>query len=534
MDVLRGLFWLLLGAEYSVFRVLGRILKAPFTRKPKTFGSAAWAPLWKVILGGAWGGRGGIIVGKFRGRLLRYRGDGAVLCAAPMGSGKGVGIVIPNLIDYPGAVICTDPKGENAAITGDYRTKLGPVFKLDAITPEASAQFNPLDMVRLDTATEFDDALTLADLLVTPETLEAHWDTSSKNALAAIIMWVLHTRPPELRTLAAVGDLVSAEAHTLRDTFTLMAQSRWPSVANQGRDALRMLEHDEFLSVLSNTSKALKIWAADRIAGRLSARSDFDMMDVHRKVMTIYVMVPEDLLAVYGPFLRVMMGCAITALVRGKGLPRPKHKPLLLLDECQNLGRLDALARGVGYLREYARTLLIFQDFGRMRALYGDDGANSFKAASGAQIVFGVNDYQTARDFADVIGQTTVPTRSAGQSQANTDMLRRQDQHGVSEAGRYLIDGAEIMRMPWRKALVRLNTVRAPIYAGKVKYYRVWRWWGRYGVWRDRGNGPAPVAEPGSYQGGGAGPAAVPGYPATLPAGYPPALSPGPPAPGVS
>jgi type IV secretion system protein VirD4 len=536
MDVLRFIWWLLWGWDYSLRNVIGWVLSRAFNRKPKTFGSAEWASLWKVALGGAWGGRGGLIVGKFRGRLLRFKGDGAVLCAAPMGSGKGVGIVIPNLLDYPGAVVCTDPKGENAAITGNYRRKLGPVFKLDAITPETSAQFNPMDIVRLDAATEFDDALTLADLLVLPESSEAHWDTSAKNVLAACIMWVLRTRPPELRTLASVAELVSSEAHTLHDTFTLMAQSAWPSIASQGRDALRMLEHDEFLSVLSNTSKALKIWAADRIAGRLSARSDFDMMDLHRQTMTVYVMVPEELLAVYGPYLRVMMGCAITALVRGKGLPRPKHKPLLLLDECQNLGRLDALARGVSYLREYARTILIFQDFGRMRALYGEDGAQSFKAASGAQVVFSVNDYQTARDFADIIGQATVRARSAGQSQANTDLLRRHDQQGVSDAGRYLMDGSEIMRMPQRKALVRLNTVRAPIYAGKVKYYRVWRWWGRYGVWRESATDPAAVPEPPRGRAAVRAPAqaGAPVSPAIPPADRPPALSAAPPAPDAS
>ncbi|WP_271593077.1 type IV secretory system conjugative DNA transfer family protein [Bradyrhizobium sp. CCBAU 65884] len=34
-----------------------------------------------------------------------------------MGAGKGIGVVIPNLFDYCGSVVCTDIKGENSAIT---------------------------------------------------------------------------------------------------------------------------------------------------------------------------------------------------------------------------------------------------------------------------------------------------------------------------------------------------------------------------------------------------------------------------------
>ena len=52
-----------------------------------------------------------------------------MLVYAPMGSGKGVGIVVPNLLDYPGSIVCTDPKGENLAVTGRWRATLGPVAR---------------------------------------------------------------------------------------------------------------------------------------------------------------------------------------------------------------------------------------------------------------------------------------------------------------------------------------------------------------------------------------------------------------------
>ena len=63
-------------------------------------------------------GKRGPIVGKFGGRLLRFSDvEGSVGVFAPQGAGKGVGVVVPNLLTYAGSVICTDPKGENHAIT---------------------------------------------------------------------------------------------------------------------------------------------------------------------------------------------------------------------------------------------------------------------------------------------------------------------------------------------------------------------------------------------------------------------------------
>ena len=62
------------------------------------------------------------VAGEHHGRaFLGWAGDGHVLTVAPTRSGKGVGLVIPNLLHYPGSVIVIDPKGENYAVTHRYR-----------------------------------------------------------------------------------------------------------------------------------------------------------------------------------------------------------------------------------------------------------------------------------------------------------------------------------------------------------------------------------------------------------------------------
>jgi type IV secretion system protein VirD4 len=44
---------------------------------------------------------------------------------------QGRGTIIPNLLDYPGSVVCIDPKGENARITARHRARFGSVHVLD-------------------------------------------------------------------------------------------------------------------------------------------------------------------------------------------------------------------------------------------------------------------------------------------------------------------------------------------------------------------------------------------------------------------
>lgn len=47
------------------------------------------------------------------GTIIGFKGEGHVLTVAKTGAGKGVGVVVPNLLQYGGSVVVVDPKGEN-------------------------------------------------------------------------------------------------------------------------------------------------------------------------------------------------------------------------------------------------------------------------------------------------------------------------------------------------------------------------------------------------------------------------------------
>ena len=55
----------------------------------------------------------GVLLGRWRDGYLRHDGPEHVLCFAPTRSGKGVGLVVPTLLTWPGSAIVHDIKGEN-------------------------------------------------------------------------------------------------------------------------------------------------------------------------------------------------------------------------------------------------------------------------------------------------------------------------------------------------------------------------------------------------------------------------------------
>ncbi|TGU67234.1 conjugal transfer protein TraG, partial [Mesorhizobium sp. M1C.F.Ca.ET.144.01.1.1] len=82
---------------------------------------------------------------------LRHDGPEHVLCFAPTRSGKGVGLVVPSLLTWPGSAIVHDIKGENWQLTAGFRALHGRVLLFDPTNSRSSA-YNPLLEVQIGRA----------------------------------------------------------------------------------------------------------------------------------------------------------------------------------------------------------------------------------------------------------------------------------------------------------------------------------------------------------------------------------------------
>ena len=73
-----------------------------------------------------------IVVGRFKGKLLRMNETLSVLCCAPPGTGKTVGVVMPTIFNSPTmSIVVNDPKPELCYSTTGARAKVGPVFVIN-------------------------------------------------------------------------------------------------------------------------------------------------------------------------------------------------------------------------------------------------------------------------------------------------------------------------------------------------------------------------------------------------------------------
>jgi type IV secretory pathway TraG/TraD family ATPase VirD4 len=416
-----------------------------------------------------------------RGADPRFRQDGHVLTCAPTGAGKGIGAVIPNLLAYPGSAFVLDVKGENYAVTARARREAGQFVALIdpfGITGMPGHAMNWLDCLDPDDPDVVGRAGALADMLVvvTGES-EPHWNDTARDLLRGLLIYVAGL-PPERRTMAELRRIVTAPEDELADILTDMMADPDRGQRLPARAATAHLNRPdrERGSVLSTVGRHTA-WLDDpRLCAALE-RSDFELRDLKRQPMTVYLAMPPDRLRTCLGFVRGFIGLALDAITLTPG--RPAHRVAFFLDEFGQLGRMDRLADGITLLRGYGAQLWLFvQDLSQLKAVY--PRWQSFMANTTRQF-FGTADYDTARYISDALGQQTIAFETTSRSYQAGHGLKpgtRSSSRGEHLHGRPLLTPDEVMRLgptqpivmiagepPYR--LDRLNYLADPAYAGR-------------------------------------------------------------------
>jgi type IV secretion system protein VirD4 len=80
------------------------------------------------------------------------------------------------------------------------------------------------------------------------------------------------------------------------------------------------------------------------------AASDFDIRDITKKEMTVYVVLPPEYLDEHKRFMRLFINLAIRGISAGE---KPPYPILFILDEFYSLGRLSLMEKASGLLAGY-------------------------------------------------------------------------------------------------------------------------------------------------------------------------------------
>jgi type IV secretion system protein VirD4 len=436
-----------------------------------TYGSARWATRKEIRAAGLLD-PDGIVLGRFGQDYLRHHGPEHVLCVAPTRSGKGVGLVIPTLLTWPGSAIVHDIKGENWQLTAGWRARFSRVLLFDPTNP-LSAAYNPLLEVRRGDA-EVRDVQNVADILVDPEgALERrnHWEKTSHSLLVGAILHVLYAERD--KTLAGVASFLSDPKRPIETTLHAMMATRHlgdaphPVVASAARELLNKSENERS-GVLSTAMSFLGLYR-DPVVAKVTSRCDWrinDFVDGERPA-TLYLVVPPSDISRTKPLVRLVLNQIGRRLT--EELKVRNQRLLLMLDEFPALGRLDFFESALAFMAGYGlKSFLIAQSLNQIEKAYGPNHAILDNCH--VRVAFASNDERTARRVSDALGIAT--ELRAMQNYAGHRLSPWLGHLMVSrqETARPLLTPGEVMQLPPCDELVLVSGI-PPIRAHKARYY---------------------------------------------------------------
>jgi type IV secretion system protein VirD4 len=450
------------------------VLRAREARSAATYGSARWATRQEILAAGLTA-PDGVVLGKFERDYLRHDGPEHVLCFAPTRSGKGVGLVVPTLLTWPGSCIVHDIKGENWTLTSGFRAQHGRVLLFDP-TNSKSAAYNPLLEVRRG-EWEVRDVQNVADVLVDPEgSLERrnHWEKTSHALLVGAILHVLYAEPD--KTLAGVAGFLSDPKRPIEVTLRAMMTTAHlgeagphPVIASAARELLNKSENERS-GVLSTAMSFLGLYR-DPVVAKVTHHCDWrirDLVEGHRPA-TLYLVVPPSDISRTKPLVRLILnqiGRRLTEDLQAKGRRR---RLLLMLDEFPALGRLDFFESALAFMAGYGlKSFLIAQSLNQIEKAYGAN--NSILDNCHVRVSFATNDERTAKRVSDALGTATEMRAMKNYAGHRLSPWLGHLMVSRQETARPLLTPGEVMQLPPSEELVLVSGC-PPIRARKARYY---------------------------------------------------------------
>lgn len=450
------------------------VIRAREAKNVATYGSARWAQPEEVRAAGLLR-PDGVLLGRLDHDYLRHDGPEHVLCFAPTRSGKGVGLVVPTLLTWPGSVIVHDIKGENWGLTAGFRSKHGRVLLFDPTDPESSA-YNPLLEVRRGDK-EVRDVQNIADILVDPEGAldkRNHWEKTSHSLLVGAILHVLYAEAD--KTLAGVANFLSDPKRPVEATLRAMMNTPHlgeagvhPVIASSARELLNKSDNERS-GVLSTAMSFLGLYR-DPVVAKVTARCDWRIADLVAggKPVSLYLVVPPSDINRTKPLIRLLLNQVGRRLTEDLKTSANRHRLLLMLDEFPALGRLDFFESALAFMAGYGiKSFLIAQSLNQIEKAYGAN--NSVLDNCHVRVAFATNDERTAKRVSDALGTATEMRDSTNYAGHRLSPWLGHLMVSRQETARPLLTPGEVMQLPPADELLLVAGV-PPVRAKKARYY---------------------------------------------------------------
>lgn len=412
-----------------------------------------------------------IIIGKKLGKTLYSNGFEHVLVFAPSGSGKTRSISIPNLFNYPFSVVCNDVKFTLFETTSGYREKvLGHKCYCWALanTESITHRFNPLSFISEDTMLRMIDIQRIAHIMIPDNPKEAPiWTKAPRKLFKALLLYLLDT-PDKPTTLGEINRLVKQQNFDAWLLSILTKTKHYdPEFYRNGFSYINT--HEETRANILETFVGYFELFDDPIVDAATSASDFDIRDLRREKLTIYIGFTDEDMERLAPILTLFWQQVISAMI--KEIPDAIKEPyplLCLIDEFSSLGRIERLRRSLKLLREYrVRCILMFQYIAQTYERYSHDEARAFTNIK-TKIAYTTEDIHDAEFISKLLGTRT--------KRIVTNSVSTQH-HGLSESKSVsyqaipLLRPEEVGKLPMHISLI-IRAGSSPIKARQFIWYK--------------------------------------------------------------
>jgi len=371
--------------------------------------------------------------GKFKNKFLKLEGQTFLGVSAPTGAGKGVSIVIPNLVNYSDSVVNLDLKLENFFKTAGFRQQQGQkvfLFAPDGYSTSnedreagilRSHKYNPYHYVRRIDEYRVGDLLIISNSLypLSGDAKTDVWPASAGKLFMGLSLWMLDTESitKKTPTLPYLLSLIGVEGGLANWMRGEIKQSYLSQECQNEFNAYLSFPDETQGSVLLSLNSPLAILGDKTVASALSG-NDFDFNDLRRSGISLYVGVQPP----NKKRFQILLNLFFEQLINENTRVIPElddslsYQCLLLLDEFPALGRVNQIKESIGFTRQYnLRYVLIYQDYSQLadRSNYGQEGAANIVSNFATEIIYPpkeVND--RVKKISETLGTKTVKVES--------------------------------------------------------------------------------------------------------------------------
>jgi type IV secretory pathway TraG/TraD family ATPase VirD4 len=376
-----------------------------------------------------------------------------ILVVGGTGAGKGVTLMIPNLIrDMYSNIssVFVDIKAPEMydTLCGAARKIPGRVFcSFSPFHPEKTVLWNPIDGVTtFGQATEWTEIIlnnsSSSDKITGASAGADHYRQLEKALLRSLIMFVNNNVYKERfwnNIATIVQHLLGSKAATASRKQALLKELKnsdymLPSEIKRGKlerawdlisddlSSVINLDEEKFGGIIDSLKNRLSLFKDPRVAAATS-RTEISLKQLGKTPMTLVLGVPTTE-AAKSKLITAMFLSALVKELREEACASPGNalpvQVALYLDECGNLGRFD-LPEWLSALRSQNVSIIaVFQDLGQIGESFGEDRKISILTNTQNQVVLYGSSSDTGKYYSAKIGKLEDERDVVGKSKSRS------------------------------------------------------------------------------------------------------------------